>query len=127
MYLTYDYLRHPVFELTTAQPPDFVMIWGRLQYFVLISVALVALLSLWALIDRRRLLAVTRTPQPAPLAIAEQAARAGINEKIVSEARKFKVTNVRFNEDGSISGFEEAIRTRAAGATIEPSSRQLDG
>jgi len=117
IYLAYDYLRHPVFELTTAQPPDFGMIWERLRYFVMIAAGLIAWLYVCGVIDRRRLKPATRSPQPAALTVGEQAARVGIGigEKTVNEARKFKVTSIRINEDGSIAGFEEVVRELAAG------------
>jgi poly-beta-1,6-N-acetyl-D-glucosamine biosynthesis protein PgaD len=108
IYVAYDYLRHPIFQLTTAQPLDIRALWERLRYFALISVVLVTWLCLWALINRRRLIRCpTHAPQPPELSLAEQAARAGIDEKKVNEAREFKVTNVHFREDGAIAGFEE--------------------
>ncbi len=108
IYVAYDYLRHPIFQLTTAQPLDIGVLWDRLRYFVLFSVGLVTWLCLWALINRRRLTRCpTGSPQPPVLTVAEQAARAGIDEKKLNEAREFKVTNVRFREDGAIAGFEE--------------------
>jgi hypothetical protein len=88
IYVVYDYMRPPIFELSTATLPDLGIIWERLRYFVFISIALILALALTAVIDRHRLLAATRTPQPALLTTAEQAARVGIEEKIVQEARR---------------------------------------
>jgi poly-beta-1,6-N-acetyl-D-glucosamine biosynthesis protein PgaD len=110
IYVAYDYLRHPIFQLTTAQPLDIGVLWERLRYFVLISVVLVTWLCLWALINRRQLIRCpTHSPEPPALTVAEQAARAGIDEKKVDEAQEFKVTKVRFRDDGAIAGFEELI------------------
>ena len=75
-------------------------------------------------IDRRRLRASLSYPQPPPLTIGEQAARDGLDEESVREAQTFKVTNVRFNEDESIAGFEHVIRTRAADAMSDAAPSQ---
>jgi poly-beta-1,6-N-acetyl-D-glucosamine biosynthesis protein PgaD len=120
IYVAYDYLRHPIFQLTTAQPLDVGVLWERLRYFALISVVLVTWLCLWALINRRRMiLCPTGSPQPPALTVAEQAARAGIDEKKVNEAREFKVANVLFREDGAIAGFEEPIPGKSDGVLVE--------
>jgi poly-beta-1,6-N-acetyl-D-glucosamine biosynthesis protein PgaD len=116
IYVAYDYfLIHPIFELTHAKPLDIGAVWSRLWYFVVIAAGLITWWWLWGAIRIRRRMA----PQPPALALEEQAAWAGLDAKIVSEARKFKVTNVRFNEDGSISGFEEVIPKPPA-TVIEP-------
>jgi hypothetical protein len=124
LYVAYDYLRHPIFQLTTAEPLDVGILWWRLRYFWMISAGLIAWLSLWAAIDRRRLRASLSYPQPPPLTIGEQAARDGLDEESVREAQTFKVTNVRFNEDESIAGFEPVIRTRTAGAMFDAAPSQ---
>lgn len=106
LYLVYDFFRYPIFALTTAQPPDFALLWSRLRYFVILSASLILVLSLWAFVNRNRLKAATNYPPPRVLPIAEQAARFGIAESAVGEARAFKITLVKFREDGTIAGFE---------------------
>ena len=106
IYLVYDFLRPPRFQLTIAAP-DLGALWERLQYFVMLSALLIAWLALSAVIDRRRLLAAERVPQPSPLTIGEEAHLAGVDEKTVADARKLKVTNVLFGSDGTIVGFED--------------------
>ena len=110
IYVAYDYFRHPIFQLTTAKPLDPRLLWWRLRYFWMISAALIAWLCLWGWIDRRRLRAALHSPQPPALTLKEQAAGVGLDEKTINDARKFKVTNLRFNDDGSIAGFEEVMR-----------------
>jgi poly-beta-1,6-N-acetyl-D-glucosamine biosynthesis protein PgaD len=114
LYLAYDFFRHPVFELSTAARPDLGVLWTRLRAFVMMSAALILWLALWAVIGRRRLMATGRSRQPASLTIGEEAGRAGIDEKALSEARRFKVTKVLFRADGTIGAFEEASRGGAA-------------
>ena len=110
IHLMYDCLLHPVFESMIPEYPDWGELWLRLGSFVMISAVLVIWLCLWALIGWRRLSAVETTIQPPALTIAEQAARAGLDDKSVSNARGFKVTNVQFRADGTIAGFEEVTR-----------------
>ena len=38
IYVAYDFLRHPIFELTRAQPLDVGVLWWRLRYFWIASV-----------------------------------------------------------------------------------------
>lgn len=116
IFLIYDFLRHPIFELTTAQPPDLHMLWGRLQYFIILSASLVAALSLWAFVNRDRLAAATKYDQPSPLTIAEQSWRFGVAESAVEEARDFKIANVNFREDGTVEGFERKVIVQTSAA-----------
>ncbi|HEY7292809.1 MAG TPA: poly-beta-1,6-N-acetyl-D-glucosamine biosynthesis protein PgaD [Vicinamibacterales bacterium] len=113
VYLAYDFLRPPRFELTIAAP-DLGALWERLQYFVMASATLIASLALWAAIDRRRLLEAERIPQPSPLTIGDEAHRAGVDEKSIGEARTHKLTKVIFRADGSIASFQEGDRVARA-------------
>jgi hypothetical protein len=96
LYLGYDYLRAPMFELTTATAPDWGEIWGRLRGFVLLAAALVAWITFWALDSRARLQA-TRSPQPLPLQDSSHAARVGLREAELSAWRLAKVQTVDIN------------------------------
>lgn len=110
IYVAYDYLRHPIFELTTAQPLDVGLLLRRLRYFWMSSALLIVWLSLWAVIERRRLRAAMQSPQPPSLTIPEQAAQFGLAESAVQAARKFRITNVQFQENDAIAGFQEVTR-----------------
>jgi hypothetical protein len=110
IYVGYDYLRHPIFELTTAQPLDVGLLLRRLRYFWMTSACLIVWLSIWAAIARRRLRAAMQSPQPLSLTIPEQAAQFGVAESAVKAARKFRITNVQFQENDAIAGFQEVTR-----------------
>jgi len=112
IYLLYDFFRPPVFELTAAVPPDFGSLWGRLEYFVILASVLIVWLVIWAVIDRRRLAARERVPQPPPLTIAEQARGSALDEKTLDAARRLKIATVHFGEDGAIAGFDELSELR---------------
>ncbi len=106
LYLIYDFLRHPIFEITSALPPDLVRIWSVMRILVAISAVLALGLLLWAVKERHRLRSRKPLTAPRALSIAEQAAwfRADVN--MVTEARNFKVTAIHFHEDGSIAARE---------------------
>jgi hypothetical protein len=105
LYLAYDYLRAPLFILT-GRHPDIGQRLNRLHIFAAMSLALIACLCLMALIRRRRLRAMTYSPQPPPLTVAEQAAWAGMEESAVVHARGLKIAVVQ--ADGTIFGKEAA-------------------
>jgi poly-beta-1,6-N-acetyl-D-glucosamine biosynthesis protein PgaD len=110
IYVAYDYLRHPIFELTTAQPLDVSLLLWRLRYFWMITALLIVWLSLWAVISRRRLRAAMQSPQPPPLTMSEQAARFSVAEIAVKAAREFRITDIQFQENDAIARFEEAAQ-----------------
>src|SRR5579864_3082550 len=53
IYLIYDFFRHPILELTSAQPPDWVMFWSRIRGFVILAASLAGALTLWAFANRK--------------------------------------------------------------------------
>ena len=101
LYLGYDYLRAPIFELTTATAPDWSEIWGRLRGFVLLAATLVAWITFWALDSRARLQA-THSPQPSPLPDGSHAARVGLSEAALAAHRLAKVQTVDINPTGKV-------------------------
>jgi hypothetical protein len=73
----------------------------------MISAGLIVGLLLSAVIERHRLRAAMESRQPPCLTIAEQAAQFSLAESAVQTARKFRITNVQFQENGAIAGFQE--------------------
>ena len=73
----------------------------RLKPFIQITMVLIgvlALSSLVTLLRRRRGLSL---PSPLPLAIADEARRAGMNEAVIAAARELQIAVVHIDEDGT--------------------------
>jgi hypothetical protein len=116
LYLAYDYLRAPIFELTTAPAPDWGEIWGRLRGFVLLAAILVTWIAFWALDSRARLQA-THSPQPAPLDDCSFAARVGVTGAELAAHRLAKVQTVDIDPTGRvIMRVDGRITGRAVGS-----------
>jgi poly-beta-1,6-N-acetyl-D-glucosamine biosynthesis protein PgaD len=126
LYLAYDYLRPPLFELT-ARHPELIPGLERLSIFLAIAVGLVACLVLLTLGTHRRLRTAVLSLQPPSLSVAEQAARAGVEERVVTEARGFKIAIVAVREDGSISEIGEAAMRGEVPASVRENPLKTDG
>jgi magnesium-transporting ATPase (P-type) len=48
LWLIFDYLSEPIFQLTTVAPPNWSAIWRKMSWFVYIALSLVAWISLLA-------------------------------------------------------------------------------
>jgi poly-beta-1,6-N-acetyl-D-glucosamine biosynthesis protein PgaD len=107
LYLAYDFLRPPFFELT-ASHPDAASRLERLRIFGVVSIGLVYCLSLLAIGSYRQLRSDACRAQPPLLTAGEQTARFGIDESLVAEARRYKIAVVQLREDGSIARIEES-------------------
>jgi poly-beta-1,6-N-acetyl-D-glucosamine biosynthesis protein PgaD len=107
LYLAYDYLRPPSFELTVHHP-DLGPRLRQLRLFAAMAVGLVACLVLLTLGSYRRMRHAPLLRQPPMLTIAEQAAQIGVEESLAVEARRYKIAIIRLQDDGSISSIENA-------------------
>jgi len=99
LFLAYDYLRAPLFELTTATAPDWTDIWSRLRGFVLLAIALVSWITFWSFDSRARLQAA-HSPQPPPLPDGSRAMFAGLSEAELAAHRVAKVQTVDIDRSG---------------------------
>jgi poly-beta-1,6-N-acetyl-D-glucosamine biosynthesis protein PgaD len=108
--LVHDYLRYPAFEFTSATPPDWPALWGRLQPFFYFVAALTVWLLFWSLLRGRRLRATAPVPQPAPLALGAHAAAFGLDEAALARWTDARVLVVHFDAAGQVS-HAEAKRT----------------
>lgn len=104
--LLQDYLRHPIFEFSSAAPPDWRELWGRLRPFSYFVVALTVWLLFWALVRGRHMRATVPVPQPAPLAQAVHAAAFGLTEDAVARWLEARVLVVHFDAGGRLSHAE---------------------
>ena len=117
VYLAYDFLRHPIFELTTALPPDVALLWSRLWVLIVLAALLASGLLLWAVKERHRLRAMKPFPAPPALTVGDQAAWFRADAAAVAAARNFKVTDIQFHKDGTfaaLDGRKPAGRVSAA-------------
>lgn len=106
-----DYFSYPFFELTRTQPPDWRKLWEHMRPFVLLSIAGMVWLAIWAVIHRRQLRYFERVPSPAPLPVADHAASFGLETAAVERWREAKVATVQFDSANRISGFTPAPGT----------------
>jgi poly-beta-1,6-N-acetyl-D-glucosamine biosynthesis protein PgaD len=101
-----DYFRYPIFEFTSATPPDWRELWGRLRPFSYFIAVLTVWLLFWALLRGRRLRATAPVPQPAPLALSTHAAAFGLDEAALARWTEARVLVVHFDATGQISHAE---------------------
>jgi poly-beta-1,6-N-acetyl-D-glucosamine biosynthesis protein PgaD len=104
--LLHDYLRYPIFEFTSATPPDWRELWGRLRPFSYFIAVLTVWLLFWALLRGRRLRATAPVPQPAPLTLAAHAAAFGLDEAALARWTEARVLVVHFDATGQVSHAE---------------------
>ena len=97
--LAVDYfLLVPRFEFTHHEPVDWLVKWALLRPFTTASALLVLWMLVWALLRARPLAARSAQPAPAPLALAEHAARWGLDAPTVATWRKPSVALARFDD-----------------------------
>jgi poly-beta-1,6-N-acetyl-D-glucosamine biosynthesis protein PgaD len=84
---------------------DLPLLMSRLRFFLLIAAVIIGWLLLRALRDLNRIRAAGLVPQPPPLPLEEQAQRFDLNPETAAEARRHKVMNVWFRDDGTIERF----------------------
>ena len=106
LHLVHDYLRYPIFEFTSASPPDWAELWGRLRPFAGFVAALVLWLLFWSLVRGRQMRATAPMPQPALLALASHAAGFGLDEAALAGWREARILLVHFDAKGRVSHAE---------------------
>jgi len=106
VYLVYDFLRPPIFDITTALPPNLPLIWSRLWVLVVLAAVLACGLLLWAVKERHRLKATNGLTPPPVLDVTEHADWFRVDANTLVAARNFQVTDVQFHEDGTIAAFD---------------------
>jgi poly-beta-1,6-N-acetyl-D-glucosamine biosynthesis protein PgaD len=101
--LAHDYLRPPVFEFNSLEPPDWLELWGRLRPFFGFVAALVLWLLFWALVRGRHMRTTTPVPQPAPLTLAAHAAGFDLDAATLESWPEARRLTVHFSADGRVS------------------------
>lgn len=102
IYLSWDYLRYPIFELTTAAAPDWNALWLRLRPFSGYVGALTAWLLFWGIASRKTLSTSTPKPQPPALTPEEHALTLNLDvqDLRVWQSRRNQIAH--FDQNGSI-------------------------
>lgn len=96
--LAWDFLFiEPVFTLTRHDPIDWHAKWQLLRPFVAAAGMLVVWVLVWALLRTRPLAARTAQPPPAPLPLADHAARWRLEAQAVATWHAPKVALARFD------------------------------
>lgn len=106
LHLMHDYLRYPIFEFTSASPPDWTELWGRLRPFAGFVAALILWLLFWALVRSRSMRTTAPATQPAPLALATHAAEFGLDEATLAGWREARILVVHVDGEGRVSHAE---------------------
>lgn len=105
--LVWDYLSHPIFELTVTTAPDWPGIWQRLAPFAGYSAALIAWLLYWAYVSRHRLADASHKPQPPALMVDEHAQSLGLSADQVRDWQTKRSVVVHFDAAGNIAAVKD--------------------
>lgn len=116
IYLSWDYLSHPIFELTASTAPDWQALWLRLRPFAGYGAVLVAWLLFWGIASRKTLSASKPKPQPPALTTDEHAYSLCLpaNEVRLWQTRRSQTAH--FDSEGGIQSVVEHYPTPASKA-----------
>jgi poly-beta-1,6-N-acetyl-D-glucosamine biosynthesis protein PgaD len=103
IYLTWDYLRYPIFELTTSTPPDWNVLWLQLQPYTRYIAGLTAWLLFWGMVRRKTLSASAPQPQPTALTPEEHARTLNLNPNDLRSWQTIRNQVAHFDEMGTIT------------------------
>jgi len=117
LYLGYDYLRYPYFQLVNAKAPNWPLIWRDLRKFVVFAVCMVVWLTFWAIYWRKKLKTSSMVPQPDPLSLREHAESIGLTEAQLVQCKSYITTTVFFDTQRQITEIRgQGMRTATGGA-----------
>ena len=103
LWLIFDYLSDPIFELSTASPPHWHEIWVRLSWYVYCALALVAWICFLAII-RRKIINATKYIKtlPSPVEMNELDITVGVTPAEVDRWHELRSVQVFVNEDNRV-------------------------
>ena len=103
LWLIFDYLSDPIFELSTAAPPHWSEIWIRLSWYVYCAIGLVAWICFLAII-RRKIINATKYIKTLPSAVEmnELDATLGVTPAEVDRWHELRSVQVFVNEDNRV-------------------------
>jgi poly-beta-1,6-N-acetyl-D-glucosamine biosynthesis protein PgaD len=118
--LAWDFfLVDPVFAFSKHQSVDWRAKWLLLRPFAIAAALLVVWILFWALLRARALGTRSAQPSPAPLALADHAARWGLKPQVVQTWRVPKVALARFDDAQRLVAVEGMESPRASGTKNE--------
>ena len=103
IHLTWDYLSHPIFELTVTTAPDWHKLWLQLRPYADEVALLTVWLMFWGIVRRKALSATTHQPQPPALTPEEHALNLKLNAPDLREWQSCRNQTVYFDENGNIT------------------------
>ncbi|MBX9702162.1 MAG: PgaD family protein [Acetobacteraceae bacterium] len=80
--------------------PDFMLLWGRLEPYLVVIGVLLAWILTWGLLALRRLRHSARLPRPPGLSVTEEAARQAIAPEALEGWSVPRIAVVRVDPDG---------------------------
>ena len=98
-----DFVMPPFGQTPHVEVPDLQSRWERLRPYIAVIVFFGMWALGWALATLRRRDRVARMPKPPPLALADQARKAGCTPDELIHWRTFKVAVVHLDEQGSLT------------------------
>jgi poly-beta-1,6-N-acetyl-D-glucosamine biosynthesis protein PgaD len=104
--LAWDYLRHPLFELTAMEPPDWDAIQGHLKRYRPFIIVLVGWLMFWGYTSRHALSASKPRPAPPALEPEQHAVAFRIDPVQLRGWQASRGLVFHFDESGSIRSVE---------------------
>lgn len=116
LYLAYDYLRYPYFELVNTKAPDLQGMWSDLRKFLILAVCLMLWLVFWAINSIQRLRSAAMVRQPAPLSLQEEAASVGVPEEQLMHGKSNVISTVFFDSQHRVT----EVRAQGKTASITP-------
>jgi poly-beta-1,6-N-acetyl-D-glucosamine biosynthesis protein PgaD len=102
LYLAWDYFKYPIFELTTASPPDWRAMWLRLSNYALFIAAMMAWLLVWGHFRRATMSAATPQPQPPDLPPGQHAQTFELDAVDIQRWQTERRLVVHFDDAGRI-------------------------
>lgn len=100
--LAWDFLRHPLFELSAVDPPDWDAILGHLNRYRIFIGVLVGWLLFWGFYSRSSLSASQPRPAPPALDPAQHAGTLGLDVQALRNWQSSRGLVFHFDEAGNI-------------------------
>ncbi len=105
--LAWDYLSHPIFELTYTTAPDWHSIWKRLAPYAAYAGILISWLLYWAYVSRHRLADASHKPQPPALNPDEHARSLNLPADQVRAWQTKRSMVANFDDAGNIVSIKD--------------------